>query len=96
VTVTVATRGVVFVLIVVYEGIFPVPDVPKPTFTSLVQLYVVPATGLENVTPATERPPQKNALETVLTLVAGLTVTVKVVLVPTHPPTVGVTVTVAV
>jgi len=72
-----------------------VPDVPKPTFEVLVQLYVVPATGLEKFIPATGIPPQKAALATVLTLVVGLTVTLKEVLFPVHPPTKGVTVTVA-
>lgn len=95
VTVTVATIGVVLELIVVYPLIFPEPEVPKPTLALLVQLNEAPDEGLEKETPATGIPPQKEALEIVLTVAVGLTTTVKVVLVPVQPPKLGVTVTVA-
>lgn len=75
---------------------FPVPAVPKPTLFELIQLNVVPAVGLEKLIPATEIPPQKTLLAMAFTVGVGLTVTVKVLLTPGHPPTLGITVTVAV
>lgn len=96
VTVTVATCVLAPALIAVKEGIFPVPEVPKPTFTELVHANVVPAEKLVKAMAALLFPLQVITFEMVLTVGLCLTVTVKVVGVPEHPPTRGVTVMVAV
>lgn len=54
VTVTVATASVVPLLFATKEGIFPEPEVPKPTFMLLVQSKVAPAVGLEKLIAPTE------------------------------------------
>jgi hypothetical protein len=74
----------------------PEPLVPKPTLAVLVQLNVVPDTGPLNVIVVPLAPLQCVRLATVVTVAVGLTVTVNVVGVPTHPLAVGVTVTIAV
>jgi hypothetical protein len=86
VTVIVDTTCVVLELIVVYPPIFPEPDVPKPTFALPVQLNEAPGEGLEKEVPPTGIPPQKEALEIVLTVAVGLTTTLNVLLVPVQPP----------
>ena len=96
VTVTVAVTGAVPALAAVYAPMSPAPLVPKPTLAVLVQLNVVPDTGPLKVIAVPLAPLQCVRLATVVTVAVGLTVTVNVVGVPTHPLAVGVTVTVAV
>ena len=50
VTVTVAIMGLLVILVAVYAGILPLPDVPKPTFAVLVHEYAItpPVVGLLN------------------------------------------------
>jgi hypothetical protein len=74
----------------------PDPLRPKPTLAELVQLNVLPDTGPLNVIVVPLAPLQCVRLATVITVAVGLTVTVNVDGVPTHPLAVGVTVTVAV
>lgn len=54
VTVTVATASADPLLLAIKEGIFPEPDVPKPTLMLLVQSKVAPAVGLEKLIAPTE------------------------------------------
>jgi hypothetical protein len=75
---------------------FPLPLVPNPTSLVLVQLNVVPDTGPLNEIADPLALLQWVRLATVVTVAVGLTVTVNVVGVLTHPLAVGVTVTVAV
>ena len=80
----------------VKAGMFPEPDVPKPTFTELVQAKVAPADKLVNAIAGLLLPLQVILLEILLTVGLCFTVIKNVIGTPTHPPTRGVTVMVAV
>lgn len=83
-------------MIAVKAGIFPVPEVPKPTFTELVHENVVPAEKLVSAMAGLLVPLQVITFERVLAVGLCLTVIENVVGVPAQPPTRGVTVMVAV
>jgi hypothetical protein len=97
VTVIVAVMGDVVGLIVINDGMFPVPDAPKPIdVLLLVQVYTVPATGPLMVTAAVAEPAHTAWLAIAFTDGVGFTVMVKVTAVPLQPAADGVTVMVAV
>jgi hypothetical protein len=97
VTVMVAVMGDVVGLIAMNDGIFPVPDAPKPIeVLLLVQVYTVPVTGPLMVTAAVAEPAQTAWFAIAFTDGVGFTVMVKVTGVPLQPAADGVTVIVAV
>jgi hypothetical protein len=75
---------------------FPEPLVPNPTLALLLQVNVVPVTGPLKLIALPPAPLQCTRSAIALTVAVGLTVTVNVRVLPTHPFAVGVTVTVVV
>jgi hypothetical protein len=94
VTLTVAMTAFEPVLVAEKAAMLPVPIVLKPTFAEDVQAKVVPVVGLPKLIAGAILPLQNVALVMALTLGEGLTVTVKVLGVPTQVLAVGVTDTV--
>ena len=86
VTCMVAVIGVVPAFVVVNEGMLPVPLAPKPIDVLLfVQAKLVPVTAPEKVITDEEILLQNVTLLGCATSGAGLTVTVEVVVGPSHP-----------
>jgi hypothetical protein len=96
-TVIVAITGDNVLLIAAKAEMFPVPEAGNPMLLLLfVQAYVVPDTPLPKFMAVVFTPLHTAWSATVLTVGIGLTVIVKLLVVPTHPFADGVTVIVAV
>jgi hypothetical protein len=92
----VAVTGDEPVFVAIYAGIFPEPEVPKPTFAVLVHVKVVSVVGLLKLIAAPVAPLHRFTGEMGFTLVPGRTIILNVEGIPGQPLTEGVTVIFAV